>query len=58
MADFVIDTSVVKGWCLADENCAYGDNVLESLESAEAIAPAIWPLEIGMFLLWPNGENS
>jgi len=51
MADFVIGTSVVMGWCLVDEDCAYGDKVLESLESAEAIAPVVWPLEIGNLLV-------
>jgi len=51
MADFVIDTSVVMGWCFVDEDSAYSDDVLGSLESAEAIAPAIWPLEIGNVLV-------
>jgi len=51
MADFVIDTSVVMAWCFDDEESAYGDDVLKSLATAEAIAPAIWPLEIGNVLV-------
>ncbi len=51
MADFVIDNSVVMAWCFDDENSNYCDDVLESLASAEAIAPAIWPLEIGNVLV-------
>jgi predicted nucleic acid-binding protein len=38
-------------WCFEDEANAYADSVLESLESAEAVVPAIWPLEIGNVLL-------
>jgi len=44
---FVVDTSVVMSWCFEDEGNGYAETVLESLESAEAIAPAIWPLEVG-----------
>lgn len=48
---FVIDNSVVMAWCFEDKANAYADSVLESLESAEAVVPAIWPLEIGNVLL-------
>jgi len=48
---FVVDTSVVMSWCFEDEGYGYAETVLESLESAEAIAPAIWPLEVGNVLL-------
>ena len=51
MADFVIDTSVVMAWCLGDEGSVYADEILGSLESCEAIVPAIWPLEIGNVLV-------
>ena len=47
MADFVIDNSVVMAWCFVEEESEYADAVLASLESAEAIVPAIWPLELG-----------
>ncbi len=51
MADFIIDNSVVMAWCFADEESTYADKVLAGLESAQAIAPAIWPLEIGNVLV-------
>jgi len=51
MADFIIDNSVVMAWCFADEESAYADEVLDGLESSEAIVPAIWPLEIGNVLV-------
>jgi len=51
MADFVIDNSVVMAWCFADEDNKYADKVLASLESSEAVVPAIWPLEIGNVLI-------
>jgi len=51
MADFTIDNSIVMGWCFGDEDNEYADKVLASLESAEAIAPSIWPLELGNVLV-------
>lgn len=51
MADFVVDNSVVMAWCFGDENSTYADEVLESLEFTEAIAPSIWPLETGNVLV-------
>ena len=51
MADFVLDNSVVMAWCFADEEGDYADTVLASLENAEAIVPAIWPLELGNVLI-------
>ncbi|MDX9972995.1 MAG: type II toxin-antitoxin system VapC family toxin [FCB group bacterium] len=50
-ARFVIDNSVVMAWCFEDEVSEYADSVLESLETAEAVVPAIWPLEVGNVLL-------
>jgi predicted nucleic acid-binding protein len=50
-AQFVIDNSVVMAWCFKDEKDAYADAVLESLEDNEALAPAVWPLEVGNALL-------
>lgn len=46
----VIDNSVVMSWCFEDEANQYADNVLESLRHVRAIAPVIWPLEIGNVL--------
>lgn len=51
MADFVIDNSVVMAWCFGNEESGYADGVLESLESMQAIAPSIWPLETGNVLV-------
>jgi predicted nucleic acid-binding protein len=50
-ARFVVDNSVVMSWCFEDEGNHYAEAVLESLESAEAFVPAIWPLEVGNVLL-------
>jgi len=50
-ARFVIDNSVVMSWCFEDETNHYTESVLESLENAEAVVPAIWPLEVGNVLL-------
>ena len=38
-------------WCFADEESPYAEAVLDSLEIAEAVAPSIWPLEVGNVLL-------
>ena len=43
---FVVDASVALAWCFADETSTYADRVLDRLEGEEAVAPAIWPLEI------------
>ncbi|MFO8058233.1 MAG: type II toxin-antitoxin system VapC family toxin [bacterium] len=48
---FVVDNSVVMSWCFEDERNNYADAVLESLETAEAFVPSIWPLEVGNVLL-------
>lgn len=50
-AGFVVDNSVVIGCCFGDEGNSYAETVLESLASAEAFVPAIWPLEVGKVLL-------
>ncbi len=47
----VLDASVVMAWCFADEKAAYADDVLEWLETKEAVVPAVWPLEVGNVLL-------
>lgn len=43
---FVVDASVVLAWCFADESSDAADRALERLEHDEALAPAIWPLEV------------
>ena len=47
----VLDASVALSWCFEDEPHAYGDAVLEHLETGEALVPGIWPLEVGNALL-------
>ena len=51
IADFVVDNSVVMAWCFADEGGDYADRILGRLESAQALVPAIWPLEVGNVLI-------
>ena len=51
MNRFVLDTSVALAWCFEDEQSAQADRVLDLLGSATAMAPAIWPIEIGNALL-------
>ncbi len=48
---FVLHNSVVMAWCFEDEARTYADSVLESFQRAEAVVPAIWPLELGNALL-------
>ena len=43
---FVVDASVTLAWCLADESSDVADQALARLEREEALAPAIWPLEV------------
>lgn len=44
---FVLDNSVVMAWCFEDEKGRYSIEVLKSLAENEAVAPAVWPLEVG-----------
>jgi predicted nucleic acid-binding protein len=38
-------------WCFCDEANSYADAVLDSLSNHSALAPGIWPLEVGNVLL-------
>jgi predicted nucleic acid-binding protein len=51
MGEFVLDTSVAMAWCFEDEANPYADAVLDSLIDNAALAPSIWPLEVGNVLL-------
>jgi len=51
MDGFVLDTSVTMAWCFEDETNPYADAVLDSLIDNAALAPSIWPLEVGNVLL-------
>lgn len=48
---FVIDNSVIMGWCFKDETSQYADNILDKLEDGTGLVPSIWPLEICNVLL-------
>jgi predicted nucleic acid-binding protein len=43
---FVLDGSVTMAWFFKDETDAYAEAVEDALVRAEAIVPALWPLEI------------
>lgn len=43
---FVVDASVALAWCFEDESSELAVRVLDRLEQDEALAPAIWPLEV------------
>lgn len=46
MTAFVLDASVAIAWCFADEASAATDALLDRLADEEAVAPALWPLEV------------
>jgi predicted nucleic acid-binding protein len=48
---FVLDGSVTAAWCIEDEANPSTDGLLDSLQSGEALVPALWPLEISNVLL-------
>lgn len=43
---FVMDNSIVMTWCFRHETNPYADAILDKLTEAEALVPAIWPLEV------------
>ncbi len=48
---FVLDSSVALAWLLPDEGNQATDALANRLEREPAVAPAIWPLEVGNALL-------
>lgn len=49
---FVLDASVAVAWCFEDEATKFTENVLDLLSGgAEAVVPAIWPVEVANALL-------
>jgi predicted nucleic acid-binding protein len=53
---FVLDASVAVAWCFEDEATKFTENVLDLLSGgAEAVVPAIWPVEVANALL--NAER-
>jgi len=55
LSRFVLDCSVTVAWCIEDEANPSTDRLLDSLQSGEALVPALWPLEISNVLL--TGER-
>ena len=49
--EFVLDGSVTMAWFFADESNAYADAVLTDLESARALVPSLWSLEVANTVL-------
>ena len=49
---FVVDASMTLAWCFQDETTPFTEAVLNSLlGDSEAVAPAVWPLEVANALL-------
>jgi predicted nucleic acid-binding protein len=51
MPALVIDASVTLAWLLADEQPAAAARVLDQIIEDGAVAPGLWPLEVGNALL-------
>ena len=51
MNRLVLDASVALRWCFPDERAPSASSVLRALRSAEAVVPAIWPLQVANALL-------
>jgi predicted nucleic acid-binding protein len=43
---FVLDASIALAWCFADEATPATDALLERLADEEAVAPALWRIEV------------
>ena len=51
MNRFVLDCSVVMAWCFKEPSTAKAEEVLQSLASAEAWVPSLWPFEVANVLV-------
>jgi predicted nucleic acid-binding protein len=47
VADLVLDSSITLAWFLPDERRAGADVLLDRVTTAGAIAPTLWPIEVG-----------
>jgi predicted nucleic acid-binding protein len=43
---YVLDASIALGWCFADEATPATDALLDRLADEEAVAPALWRIEV------------
>jgi predicted nucleic acid-binding protein len=50
MSRFVLDCSMTMAWCFQDEGGFRPQSVLAGFQTAEAIVPGIWPLEVANVL--------
>ena len=49
--EFVLDCSLTVCWFFEDETDAYAESVEDSLGTASAVVPTLWPLEVANALL-------
>jgi predicted nucleic acid-binding protein len=49
--EFVLDCSVTVAWFFEDEADAYAEAVEDSLATAQAVVPVLWPLEVANALV-------
>jgi predicted nucleic acid-binding protein len=49
--EFVLDSSVALVWAFEDETNAYAEAVADALTAWQAVASALWPLEVANALL-------
>jgi predicted nucleic acid-binding protein len=55
---FVLDASVAVAWCFEDEASKFTESVLDLFSAgAEALVPAIWPVEVANALLIAERRN-
>lgn len=50
MIAFVLDSSVTIAWCFLEEITAEAISVMEALNTAKALVPSVWPLEVANVL--------
>jgi len=48
---FILDASVTACWCFSDEQSAIADSAMDRLLDDEALAPALWTIEIRNILI-------
>ena len=57
---FVLDASVALLWLAPDTNpagVAYAGTVLKALKASQALAPSLWPLEVGNVIARMEAKN-
>ena len=54
---FVLDASVTASWCFPDEQSTVADVAMDRLLDDEAIAPALWTIEVRNILIVNERRN-